>query len=65
MELEKHFPDDWLLPVELYELAVKNGDSGFAKDILAHLEKVKQNHPNFGALIDDGISETDAERVKA
>ncbi|MEM8762701.1 MAG: aromatic amino acid hydroxylase [Bacteroidota bacterium] len=65
MELEKHFPDDWLLPVELYELAVKNGDSGFAKDILAHLEKVKQNHPNFGALIDDGIAVTDTEQVKA
>ncbi|MEL6974589.1 MAG: aromatic amino acid hydroxylase [Bacteroidota bacterium] len=65
MELEKHFPDDWLLPVELYELAVKNGDNGFAKDILTHLEKVKQSHPNLGALIDDGIAVTDAEQVKA
>ncbi|MEL6304057.1 MAG: aromatic amino acid hydroxylase [Bacteroidota bacterium] len=65
MELEKHFPNDWLLPVELYELAVKNGDNGFAKDILTHLEKVKQSHPNLGALIDDGIAVTDAEQVKA
>nr|WP_299345021.1 aromatic amino acid hydroxylase [Allomuricauda sp.] len=54
-ELQNKHPNDWLLSVELFELAKKNGDTNFAKDILAHLEAVKQNNPNVGHLIDDGV----------
>ena len=48
-------PNDWLLAVELYELAAANNDANFAMKIEAHLETVKQNNPKVGRLIDDGI----------
>jgi len=50
-----HYPNDWLLSVELYELAKANGDTEFAKEIAAHLETVKLNNPKIGHLIDDGL----------
>ncbi|WP_282143636.1 aromatic amino acid hydroxylase [Cellulophaga baltica] len=54
-EVKHNFPKDWLLSVELYELAKSNNDVEFASEILAHLEKVKQNNPSVGRLIDDGL----------
>lgn len=54
-ELQKHYPNDWLLSVELFELAKTNADDDFASEILEHLELVKQNRPEVGRLIDDGI----------
>lgn len=54
-EVREHFPNDWLLSVELYELAQNNNDTGFAEEIAAHLETVKQNNPQTGHLIDDGL----------
>ncbi|WP_335966528.1 aromatic amino acid hydroxylase [Galbibacter sp. PAP.153] len=55
-EIQTYYPEDWLLSVELYELAKTNGDSDFAEEIIAHLETVKQHKPKVGHLIDDGIS---------
>jgi len=54
-ELKDHYPNDWLLSVELYELARNNNDKTFAEQIIQHLNDVKNNHPNLGHLIDDGI----------
>jgi phenylalanine-4-hydroxylase len=54
-EIKEKFPEDWLLSVELYELAKNNGDEGFALKISTHLEGVKQNNPKVGQLIDDGL----------
>ncbi len=54
-EVTNEFPTDWLLSVELYELAKNNGDSDFATEIANHLEIVKQNNPKLGHLIDDGL----------
>lgn len=54
-EVREHFPDDWLLSVELYELAQNNNDTSFAEEIAAHLETVKQKNPRTGHLIDDGL----------
>ncbi|SNY92772.1 aromatic amino acid hydroxylase [Flagellimonas pacifica] len=54
-ELQENYPEDWLLSVELFELAKKGNDSGFQKEIKAHLETVKQNNPKVGHLIDDGL----------
>ncbi len=62
-EVKAAYPNDWLLPVELYELAKSNGDQEFANEIAQHLEKVKQRHPKVGHLIDDGISLTDTHSV--
>jgi len=55
-ELKNKYPTDWLLAVELYELAKTNADDDFAEEIIKHLETVKQNNPKVGHLIDDGIA---------
>jgi phenylalanine-4-hydroxylase len=54
-EVKHNFPTDWLLSIELYELAKSNNDSEFATEIITHLEEVKQNNPSVGRLIDDGL----------
>lgn len=54
-ELRQNYPDDWLLCVELYELARANGDLDFADQISDHLEEVKSRNPQYGHLIDDGL----------
>lgn len=59
-EVKEKFSNDWLLPVELYELAKNNGDEDFAKKIAEHLEGVKLNNPKVGHLIDDGLRLVDA-----
>ncbi|KJD32649.1 phenylalanine 4-monooxygenase [Tamlana sedimentorum] len=48
-------PNDWLLAIELYELAFKANEKPLCKRILQHLESIKQNQPQLGKLIDDGI----------
>lgn len=52
--MDKH-PNDWLLPVELYELAYKANETGLCKVILSHLEHIKQQNPKVGHLIDNGL----------
>ncbi|MCX2679420.1 aromatic amino acid hydroxylase [Galbibacter sp. EGI 63066] len=64
-QLMEYYPEDWLLSVELYELAKSNGDDDFADEITAHLESVKQNNPKAGHLIDNGIDLVNGEIVKA
>lgn len=64
-EIAATFPQDWLLAIELYELAKKGGREALAVQIIKHLEKVKQNRPEVGHLIDDGIKLVDIEVVKA
>jgi len=58
LELEDKHPNDWLLPVELYELAFKGNEKALCETILSHLESVKQNNPKLGRLIDDGLEIT-------
>lgn len=62
-ELKVSHPEDWLLSVELYELAIAGGDKNFAREILNHLEGVKQERPQVGQLIDDGIALVDSHQV--
>ncbi len=52
--IDKH-PNDWLLSVELYELAFKANEKTFSESVLKHLETVKQNNPSVGHLIDGGL----------
>jgi len=54
-ELIKNNSTDWLLVVEIYELAVLGNEPRLAKNCLAHLETIKQNKPQVGKLIDDGL----------
>lgn len=62
-QISTEFPEDWLLPVELYELAKNNGDTDFAQEIAAHLKTVKLNSPKVGQLIDDGLQLVDTSFV--
>lgn len=55
-QIQNDFPDQWLLTVELYELAKTSNDQEFALEISQHLEGIKQRQPEVGQLIDDGIS---------
>ena len=52
--VEKH-PNDWLLSVELYELAFIGNENVLCERILKHLENVKLNNPKIGHLIDGGL----------
>jgi len=62
-EICNKYPNDWLLSVELYELAKSNGDIDFAKEIALYLESVKRNNPEVGQLIDDGLQLVDSSFV--
>ncbi|MGC6429683.1 MAG: aromatic amino acid hydroxylase [Jejuia sp.] len=53
--IENH-PNDWLLPIELFELAQLDNESQLSHKILLHLETIKHNKPEFGRLIDDGLA---------
>jgi len=54
-ELIEQHPNDWLLPMELYESAYLGNETKLTEKILKHLETVKQKNPNFERLIDDGL----------
>ncbi len=66
-EISNKFTEDWLLCVELYELAKMNPEiqkeQEFASEIKAYLETVKQKNPKVGRLIDDGIELVDKSLV--
>lgn len=62
--IEKH-PNDWLLPVELYELAFKGDEKTLCDSILKHLETIKQNRPEVGKLIDDGLEIVETKRMRS
>lgn len=53
----RKYPTDWLLSVELYELAKSSPhiDHGFSASIMAHLQTVKEANPKVALLIDDGL----------
>ncbi len=54
-QLIEKYPDDWLLSIELYELAYIGNETELCKRILNHLITIKQNRPKVRQLIDDGL----------
>jgi phenylalanine-4-hydroxylase len=48
--------NDWLLSVEIAELAKKENHSDLINKVLNHLEKVKTNRPEIAHLIDGGLA---------
>ena len=48
-------PNDWLLSLEIAELAKKEGNSNLVDKVLNHLEKVKINRPEIKHLVDNGL----------
>ncbi len=53
--LKKHHPEDWLLAVELYELAYEEKMEQFAQEIKASLDEKSQKRPQLRHLISDGL----------
>lgn len=54
-ELIKNHSNDWLLVIEIYELAISGNEAKLANQCLSHLEIIKQHKPQVGKLIDDGL----------
>jgi phenylalanine-4-hydroxylase len=48
-------PNDWLLSVEMAELAHKSNDGALQKKIIDHLEKIKIKRPEVAHLITNGL----------
>lgn len=63
-EIKEEFPEDWLLPVELYELAKNGQRDALAQEIKNHLQEVKKSRPEVGHLIDDGLAVVDEALVR-
>ena len=63
-EVKTDYPKDWLLSVELYELAKQDNNAKLADNIKQHLEQVKLDNPKVGHLIDGGLELVDQSLVK-
>lgn len=48
-------PNDWLLSVEIAELAHQQNNTDLTSKVVNHLEKVKQNRPEVAHLIHNGL----------
>lgn len=54
--VQTKFPNDWLLPLEIYELAKDLGaDEDFLKDIVYHMERLKHRDEEISDLINNGL----------
>ena len=53
--VSSNHPKDWLLSVEIAELAEKEHNSELVEKVLNHLEKVKIERPEVAHLITDGL----------
>ncbi|MGY5846451.1 aromatic amino acid hydroxylase [Salegentibacter sp. HM20] len=60
--VKQHHKKDWLLSVEIYELAAGK-DEKLATEVLEYLEEVKTRRPDISHLIDGGISLIDSNLV--
>ncbi|MTG99080.1 aromatic amino acid hydroxylase [Myroides sp. BIT-d1] len=49
------YPSDWLLTVEILELAKKASNTALAEKAMSHLKSVQTNRPEVAHLIKDGI----------
>ena len=61
--LKKDYPNDWLLTVELYEIAFKRQKTAFLGEILAYLEELKQIKRSIAHLIIDGVDLINADNL--
>ncbi|WP_068598260.1 aromatic amino acid hydroxylase [Vaginella massiliensis] len=54
-EVKTNHPKDWLLTLEITELAHRENDSDLQTRALQYLEHYKQNNPGLAHLIDNGL----------
>lgn len=52
--LQDQFPNDWLLPLEIYELTASS-PSNFSEKVLDYLRFLKERRPAIAHLIDGGL----------
>ncbi|MFN4124112.1 MAG: aromatic amino acid hydroxylase [Flavobacteriales bacterium] len=56
-KLNKDYPEDWLLSLEIYELLHESGfDNSLMKNISIRLNQLCESHKQFRKLIQDGLS---------
>lgn len=55
IKLKKDHPKDWLLAIEMVELLKERKDEPLLNTILDYLQKLKEDRPEVGHLIDDGL----------
>jgi phenylalanine-4-hydroxylase len=59
-QVRKHFPNDWLLALEIYELILLNTPNGslveMRKEVAAYLSHLTTTRPEIGHLIKGGLS---------
>ena len=60
--LKKHHKNDWLLSIEIYELAVDD-DQSLADEVKTYLLELKKRRPEIAHLIEDGIEMTESKLV--
>lgn len=60
--VKKHHVKDWLLSVEIYELAM-DLEPNLAKEVKNRLQEIKEERPEVAHLIDDGIEMTESKMV--
>lgn len=60
-DLQTNYPNDWLLSIEIAELAARAHDENLRAAVLAHLNKVKENRPQVAHLITYGLELIDKE----
>jgi len=60
--LKKHHKNDWLLAIEIYELAVDH-DQSLADEVKAYLLELTKRRPEISHLIEDGIEMTETKLV--
>lgn len=53
--LKERHGNDWLLSVEIAELAHKNNNQELLQDVMLHLDAVKKKRPEVAHLIDGGL----------
>jgi phenylalanine-4-hydroxylase len=49
------FPEDWLLPTEIYETALNHGQTELVKKTRGHIEDLKTRRPEVAHLLDIGL----------
>jgi len=55
-EIRREYPEEWLIPLELYELAVKmEGPEDLSLEILSYLKNEKSQDPALKRLIENGL----------
>ncbi len=54
-EVKSEFPDDWLLPTEIYETALRQGQTELVGQMRSYIDRLKTKRPQVAHLLDIGL----------